>query len=240
MTPKDTEVKVVTLKDAKEATDSIVRTLHPISVILFGSVAREGVGEDLDLLVITDDSSKTSADVSLLVHRCLKRFYRKFAIDPFVIPVSLLNEYYKKGSPFLNLISKEGRALYMRHAIQEWLKHSEEELSMAEYLLNGGYFKGACYHAQQSIEKSIKARLLKKGWQLEKTHSIERIVAIGRDYKIKINLSDEEIVFIDNIYRGRYPAEAGLLPLGEPSGGDAEKAFNIAKRILKGVQRELK
>lgn len=33
---------MVTLEDARKATDSIVKTLHPFSVVLFGSVAREG------------------------------------------------------------------------------------------------------------------------------------------------------------------------------------------------------
>jgi len=35
---------MVALKDAKEATDVIVRSARPVSVILFGSVAREGTG----------------------------------------------------------------------------------------------------------------------------------------------------------------------------------------------------
>ena len=73
----------------------------------------------------------------------------------------------------------------MKDAMHEWLKLSEDELNMAECLLKGGYFKGACYHAQQLIEKSMKARLFKKGWDLEKTHSIERLVAIGRDDRIR-------------------------------------------------------
>jgi len=50
----------------------------------------------------------------------------------------------------------------------------------------------------------------------------------------------EEIVFIDSIYRGRYPAEAGLFPLGEPSNKDAEKTVSIAKRIFRDVQIALK
>ena len=231
---------MVTIKEAKKATDSIVKTLHPFSVVLFGSVARDGMGTDLDLLVVTDDKSGITGDANMLLHKCLKRYYRRFAIDPFIIPLSLLNEYYSKGSPFLQLITKEGRALYMKDAMHEWLKQSEDELNMSEYLLQGGYFKGACYHAQQSIEKSMKARLFKKGWELEKTHSIERLVAIGRDYRIRFKLSDEEIVFIDNSYRGRYPAEAGLLPLGEPSKADAEKAVHIAGRMCKDVQIALK
>jgi len=231
---------MVTLKDAKKAADSIVRALKPVSVVLFGSVARRGVGTDLDLLVITDDRSKSAGDPNMVLHKCLKRFYRRFSIDPFIVHQSTLNEYYLKGSPFLSKISREGRSLYMKDAVQEWMRQSNDELNMAEYLLEGGFLKGACYHAQQSIEKSLKARLLKKGWELEKTHSIERLASICKDYRIRFKFSDEEIVFIDSIYRGRYPAEAGLLPLGEPSKTDAEKAVRIANRIFKETQTALK
>jgi HEPN domain-containing protein len=231
---------VVTIKDAKEATNLIVKKLQPLSVILFGSVAKEGIGTDLDLLVVTDDKSRVTGDANLLLHKCLKKFYKKFAIDPFIVSQSLLNKYYSKGSPFLRLISKEGRVLYMKDAVQEWIKQSKDELDMAVYLLQGGFFKGACYHAQQSIEKAIKAVLLNKGWELEKIHSIERLVAISKDYRIRLKLSDKEIVFIDSIYRGRYPAEAGLLPLGEPSKADAEKAVTLAKRVNKEMHNILK
>lgn len=231
---------MVTLRDAKNVASSIVKTLNPISIILFGSVARESSGADLDLLIVTDDGLPKEGDANILLHKCLKKFYRRFAIDPFIIPLSVLKDYYLKGSPFLRLISKEGRTLYMKGAAQEWIRQSEDELNMAKYLLQGGFFNGTCYHAQQSIEKAIKVRLLKKRWELEKTYSIERLVAICRDYKIRLNPSDEEIVFVDSIYRGRYPAEAGLLPLGEPTEKEAKKAVNIAERIFKGVQAAIK
>ncbi len=223
---------MVTLRDAKEASDSIVRMLKPVSVVVFGSVARDRTGADLDMLIVTEDGKKLRLDPNLLVHKCLKRFYRKFPIDPFVVPQSVLKEHYLKGSPFLEKISKEGKVLYMKNAVQEWLKQSSDELNMAEYLFVGGFYNGACYHAQQSIEKSMKARLLCKGWELERTHSIERLSAIGKHYRIRFKLSDEEMVFIDGIYRGRCPAEA-VQPLGEPSKKDGERAVVIARRMMK-------
>jgi hypothetical protein len=61
----------------------------------------------------------------------------------------------------------------------------------------------------------------------------ERLIALGEQHNVQIDLSDEDVVYIDNIYRSRYPAEAGLLPLGEPSGKDAQRAVGIATRILK-------
>ena len=125
----------------------------------------------------------------------------------------------------------------MRDAVQEWIKQATEELKIARYLFDGDYFKGTCYHAQQSIEKTMKARLFQKGWELEKTHSIGRLVALGKDYKIKFKMSDEDVVFVDHIYRGRYPLETGLLPLGEPSRADAERALTIGERLLTGGKK---
>ena len=227
---------MVTLKDAKEVSAAIIKTLEPISVIVFGSVAKNGFGEDLDLLIVIDDKSgksQTMDDLSLLAHKCLKEYYKKFAIDPFIIRASVFNKYYSKGSPFLRLIFTEGRCVYMRDAVKDWLKQGQEELEVAAYLLQGKYFKGACFHSQHSVEKAVKAMLLNKGWELEKTHSLERLIALGEQHNVQIDLSDEDVVYIDNIYRSRYPAEAGLLPLGEPSGKDAQRAVGIATRILK-------
>jgi len=169
---------MVTFEDAKNVAETLAEALDPFSVITFGSVARDGMGADLDLLVVLNDDSRVSGDANLCAHKCLKKFSKYFAVDPFIVGISKFNEYYAKGSPFLRLILKEGKLLYMKNAILEWLKQTEEELNMASYLLKGGYFKGSCFHAQQAIEKSIKARLLRKGWTLEKTHSIQRLIAI--------------------------------------------------------------
>lgn len=106
---------------------------------------------------------------------------------------------------------------------------------MAEYLFKGDFYKGSCYHSQQAIEKAIKAALIKKGWEHEKTHSIERLVAIAKDFRLKIEMTDEEILFIDSIYR-EYPAEAGLLAYGEPLKEDAKRAIMLAKRVLKKLK----
>lgn len=231
---------MVTYEDARKAAASIRKAVNPCSVFLFGSVAREGTGNDLDLLVLIDDTGKTMEDVGSMVHKSLKPHYKKFSIDPFIVSLSKWNEYQRKGSPFLRLISREGKVLFMKDMVAEWVKEAREELDMAAHLLQGEYFKGACYHAQQSVEKAMKASLFKKGWDLEKTHSAARLVAIGKDLRVKFPLSEDDILFVDSIYRGRYPAEAGLLPLGTPTRDEAEKAVNLAKKLLKRVAKKNK
>jgi len=70
------------------------------------------------------------------------------------------------------------------------------------------------------------------GWELAKIHSLERLLAVAEDYKIHVDISDEEKFFIDTVYRGKYSGEAGLFSLGEPIKSDAEKAVSIAKNII--------
>ncbi|MCF6150264.1 MAG: HEPN domain-containing protein [Candidatus Kuenenia sp.] len=227
---------MVSLNDAIDVSNLIVKNMQPVSIVIFGSVGRNDSGKDLDLLIITEDTSKTIREINLQVNKYLKPFYKRFGIDPFVIPLSVLREYHRKGSPFLRLILKEGRSLYMKDAVKEWFKQAKDELDMALYLFKGGYYKGTCYHSQQSIEKSIKASLLSKGWVLERIHNLERLISIAEDYGITLNILEEDAIFIDSIYRGRYPAEAGLLPLGEPSDTDSKRSLSIAENTYSSIK----
>jgi HEPN domain-containing protein/predicted nucleotidyltransferase len=231
---------MVTIKDAQEAAASIAQAMDPLSVVVFGSVAREGRGKDVDLLIVLDDHAENSSESDRKLYRVLKKYYRRFSIEPFVVTRSSLREYYFKGSPFLATIQNEGRLLYMKNAADEWLRQSGEEFETSRYLVGGEFFKGACYHAQQSIEKAMKAALLSRGWMLEKIHSVARLAALWSDHGIKGALTEEEILFIDGIYRGRYPAEEGLLPLGSPGKDDAARALRIAAKVLKKTGAVLK
>jgi HEPN domain-containing protein len=217
-----------TIADARKITSTIVTILDPQAVLVFGAVARSGEGNDLDLLIIVDDDTVggNALDVAL------RPFQNRIAIDPFVIPANIFREYFRQGSPFLRTVILEGRPLYMKNAESEWMKDAREELKTAEYLRTGGYWKAACFHSQQALEKTFKARLLGRGWELEKVHSVARLHALGVDYTIPLALAAEDIQFMDSIYRGRYPGEAGLLPLGEPTREDADRAIAIARKVV--------
>ena len=82
------------------------------------------------------------------------------------------------------------------------------------------------------MEKGIKAELLKRGWELENIDNIRRLINISEEYNLRIVCEDEDMDFMDSIYRGRYPAEEGLLPLSAPDTEDASRAFRIAEDIL--------
>ncbi len=230
----------VTMEDAKRVTERLVHTLDPLAVILFGSVSKEGKGDDLDILVVAEGSQEKLGEINDEIRLLLKPFYRAFPIDVLVTSPELLKESFYQGSPFLRLIQREGRSLYMKGALKEWIKQAEEELAIGKYLLKGGFYRGACFHSQQAVEKIIKAALLEKGWELERIHSIQRLSVIAEEYHISTGLKDEDMVFLDSIYRGRYPAEEGLLPLGEPAEEEAKRAVLIAEIVTDKILPNLK
>lgn len=218
------------LKDVYEVTDVIKGACNPHAIILFGSLSRGDKGNDIDLLIVTNKRNERK------ITKSLYPFYQKYPIDTFMITRKKLKELYMKGSPFLRLIQKEGRLVYMKNLLDTWKDSAHEDMRQAKYLLEGDFYKGVCYSSQQSAEKIIKWALLKRGWELEKAHSIRRLIAIAKDHGINLTLRDEDVDFIDSIYKGRYPGEDGLLPLGNPTKRDAKKALQIAQNITEQIE----
>lgn len=218
-----------TFDHAKRIASDIVRGLSPVSVILFGSIPKRGAGNDIDLLIITED--EPGNETRSFAEQLLKPHCNDFDIDYFVASEEKIIELLRCGEPFLTAIQKEGKTLYMKNFTEKWIQDSREDYDSALALLQCGYFKTACFHAHQATEKYIKARLLKEGWDLEKTHSIRRLVNYAKQYGMSFDIADEDISFIDSIYVSRYPASSGLLPHGDPTREDAERVVGIASRV---------
>ncbi len=75
--------------------------------------------------------------------------------------------------------------------------------------------------------------LLHAGWELERTKRLRKLAAIGKRYGVEEILTEDDMDFIDSVYRGRYPAEEGLLTTGEPTREET-------KRIVQAVSTALK
>ena len=231
---------MVTRDTAAVVRDAVVDAIDPLEIILFGSIARAASGRDIDLLVVTDeDGGSTGRDRRAALRSALRPLRLRYDIDDYVVTRSDLAEYVRQGSPFVRKIIDEGVCIYMREATKAWRRQAEEERDTAAYLNAGGFHRGACYHAQQCVEKSVKTMLLEVGWELEKIHNIHRLTALAADHGAPLSLTSDDIDFLDEIYRGRYPAESGLLPLGDPTAADAERAVTLADNSLATLDRFL-
>lgn len=120
----------------------------------------------------------------------------------------------------------------MKKEAEAWRIIAGEELQSAQYLADKKLFRMVCYHAQQAVEKSLKALLVERDVDVPRTHNILDLIKAAVKLGYDMMLSDEDAVFLNSIYRSRYPAGLGLMPSGEPSAADSDKALKIAERVV--------
>jgi HEPN domain-containing protein len=64
----------------------------------------------------------------------------------------------------------------------EWMRHARSDLAYAQMPLPaGGMLAVACFHAQQAIEKSIKAVLVYRQIRFPRTHALEALIDLLPD-----------------------------------------------------------
>ena len=221
---------MVTRTTAAAVRDAVVAAIDPLAIILFGSVATGAAGNDLDLLIVSDDrDGARNADAASALRTVLRPIKRVVDVDHYLLTRSQMAARLRSGSVFLRKIVSEGVCIYMKEGIEAWRRQAEEELRTAEYLRAGGFHRGACYHAQQCVEKSIKTMLLKRGWELEKLHNIHRLTVVAKEYRLPLPLQPDDVDFFDEIYRGRYPAES-----------DADRAVAVAAQTIDALRGMLR
>ena len=120
----------------------------------------------------------------------------------------------------------------MKHSVLSWLKASEEDLVVVESLLKNNLATGAAsFHAQQAIEKSLKAILEEYTKRIPKIHDLDKLFYEAREY-IDLEFDEFTINKLNTLYiEARYPGAFGFLPNGKPSLEDIEQFYTFAKRI---------
>lgn len=127
----------------------------------------------------------------------------------------------------------------MKKETEEWIKIAAEDLLSAVYLFEKSIFRMVCYHAEQTVEKILKAVLTENEIEFSRTHNILDLQNAVKSIGHEAPIGDEEAIFLNSIYRARYPADLGLLPSGEPTKEDAEKALRIAQKMRQWVKEIL-
>ena len=115
----------------------------------------------------------------------------------------------------------------------EWVAKAEEDLKTAAHLLKLGSScptATVCFHAQQSVEKYLKAYLVHRGTPFPKTHDIEELIA-RMPSNARPSLTVEEQALLTEYAVGpRYPGWRDV-PLRE-----ARQAVGLARRVRKHVR----
>ena len=123
----------------------------------------------------------------------------------------------------------------MRAFTKEWLKASRDDLLTIEEIIDNPHLTHiVAFHAQQCVEKSMKAIIEENEIDIPKIHKLLKLYE-----KVSFALSglDEDIMsLLDGLYiESRYPGDMGLLPHGKPTSHDAKDFYDFANSTFNKV-----
>ncbi|MDD2781857.1 HEPN domain-containing protein [Sulfuricurvum sp.] len=129
----------------------------------------------------------------------------------------------------------------MKLLASEWLKAAQDDLAVIEKIINEESLSHmVAFHAQQCIEKSLKALGEERSLELPKIHKLKTLASrVGIDLSSFEN-GEDHLHLLDELYiDSRYPGDFGLLPNGKPTLEDAQEFYRFAKSIYLTVQNTL-
>ena len=121
---------------------------------------------------------------------------------------------------------------------QRWIEKAKEDIKAAKLLLDSSANLNSivCFHAQQAVEKALKAFLTKAGVRTGRTHDIGFLLRLCEEQDEEFrNLPTEELSRLSfYAVQIRYPENYYT-----PSRKEAKKAVDIAEKLISFVEKKL-
>jgi HEPN domain-containing protein len=121
--------------------------------------------------------------------------------------------------------------------VGEWVQKAENDLLTAVHTLKLGRTcptDTVCFHAQQCVEKYVKALLVHLGTELPRTHHIGALVSLLPPGQRPVLTAAEELRLTSYAAMTRYPGTYKPISLSE-----ARKAVAVARRVRRDVRKHL-
>jgi len=116
---------------------------------------------------------------------------------------------------------------------EEWLRKASENLKAAKVLLERGLYASSRFHSQQAAEMALKVLIVLKSGVQPFTHSLIELLKQASRF-VEMNLDESDLAWLQDHYlQARYPNTR----LSEYILEEAERALNIARRVLDEVHR---
>lgn len=121
--------------------------------------------------------------------------------------------------------------------VRRWAQKAENDLKTAVITLGSGDAcptDTVCFHAQQCVEKYLKALLTAEGIDFARSHHISTLCKLLPGTLRPDLTPEEQDLLTDYAVSTRYPGDDEPIPLSE-----ARRAVRIARRVRKHVRRLL-
>jgi HEPN domain-containing protein len=121
--------------------------------------------------------------------------------------------------------------------VMGWVEKAENDLKNATHTLElgeEGPTDTVCFHAQQCVEKYLKALLVLRGIEFRRIHDIGALVALlPEDLRPDLSVEEQEQL-TDYAVTTRYPGDYDLISLDE-----AQEAVEVAQRVRQSARQNL-
>lgn len=117
-----------------------------------------------------------------------------------------------------------------------WIEQAKEDLEKAEILLNNSKFDGASFYAQQTIEKSLKASILKKEKKLIKIHDL---VILGIHAGLPKDLIDKCNLLSSVYSTSRYGILIDKIPAKIFTKEKSREHIETAREVLEWIKKKV-
>lgn len=117
---------------------------------------------------------------------------------------------------------------------REWLNRARSDLLLSKTKKEGIYLEDLCFHAQQAVEKAIKALLIKKGVEFPYVHDIAELLTLleKTGQKLPKTIREGEKLTRFAVFT-RYPGIAQTI-----SQKEYEEAMKVAEEVLRWVKEQ--
>ena len=118
-----------------------------------------------------------------------------------------------------------------------WVRFAEEDLQMAGLAMEEVIWNQVCFHAQQAVEKLLKAFLEAVGERVPKMHSLAELGLRCQTREAAFAAIRDDCFLLDRFYIATwYPsAVVGSLADGMPDEKDANEALLTARTVRRFV-----
>ena len=256
---------MISRKEIQATCDDIVREFAPLQIILFGSYAYGNPpteASDVDLLVVMPIPASAQRDKAVEIRRCIPH---RFRTDLLVRSPAEIAHRVAHNDWFLREILEKGDVLYdaggfskkaletpdeqreaevgnpMNPLTLEYIERAEEDYAAVKALQHSAtqnFYNTICFHAQQCIEKFLKAWLQEANLPVPRTHSLEELLDLTLPNLIEPTLSAwrawyaDFAAFTTHAVDFRYPGESATAT-------DAQHAVKIATEVRQAVRDAL-
>ncbi|MGA1790901.1 MAG: HEPN domain-containing protein [bacterium] len=121
-------------------------------------------------------------------------------------------------------------------SVSDWLARAKGDLILAKGpVQEGAFLEDLCFHAQQAVEKAIKAFYVYHGLVFRYTHDLDELLTGLRAHGISIPAEVEDsIVLTTYAWEARYPGVAE--PVTEE---EYREAVRLAEEVINWAEKEL-